>query len=209
MGAWMFFLGHSRSPAPLSARRTSPPACAASRARTFTAPSALQHCTAKARAARTSLPPMRCAPHNWRHLHAYLLSALPSPTRTSHTCQSESGAAKAKAAAATAAAAAAAASGKAAVDSDDDDHSGDGAAGPRAHALAPQLSAECDASDFRRFSPDWFVERAKFIPVRLDLRERKRVRVLSFAMNFIKRIFLVCRTQSASTHTYLPACRSH
>lgn len=48
---------------------------------------------------------------------------------------------------------------------------------------APQLSAEVDASDFDRFSPEWFVERTKFIPVRLDLRERKSLRAVLAALS--------------------------
>eukprot|EP00048_Salpingoeca_helianthica_P016548 m.232915 g.232915 ORF g.232915 m.232915 type:complete len:585 (+) comp18912_c0_seq1:490-2244(+) len=57
------------------------------------------------------------------------------------------------------------------------------AGSPRVRSLMPQLSAELDASDFPRFSPDWFVERAKFIPVRLDLKERKRLRLVLAALS--------------------------
>eukprot|EP00047_Mylnosiga_fluctuans_P003705 m.230461 g.230461 ORF g.230461 m.230461 type:complete len:634 (-) comp12068_c0_seq1:102-2003(-) len=48
------------------------------------------------------------------------------------------------------------------------------------HAVARplKLATEKDAADYERFSPEWFVERAKYIPVRLDLKERKRLRLM-------------------------------
>lgn len=52
--------------------------------------------------------------------------------------------------------------------------------GPMAEPRAPRLLAEKDASDYPRFSPEWFVERAKYIPVRLNLSERKKVNSVAF-----------------------------
>eukprot|EP00039_Didymoeca_costata_P030438 m.29540 g.29540 ORF g.29540 m.29540 type:complete len:811 (-) comp8113_c0_seq2:45-2477(-) len=37
-------------------------------------------------------------------------------------------------------------------------------------------------SEFARYSPEWFMERAKYIPVRLSMKERKRLRLVSAAL---------------------------
>lgn len=69
-----------------------------------------------------------------------------------------------------------------------------------------RLLAEKDASDYPRFSAEWFVERAKYIPVRLTLSERKKLRLVTAALStsdYTGRVDQVFKGKSMRMHTQL------